>query len=97
MKLKPTLLAATLIAFTAFSVNAWSDEGHHADAPAKDTTITTPISQSDPSDAEMEKKSGKPDSMGKDTGKVKPRPMSDANKNKAMDSMPMHDHMQMKH
>lgn len=105
MKLKPTLLVATLIAFTAFSASAWSDEAHHADAPTKGTAMTPPILQSDPSDASMEKPqnaemgkmSGKRDSMGKDDGKVMPKKMSDANKNKAMDSMPTHDHMQMKH
>ncbi len=55
MKLKSTLLAATLAVFAASTMTELAAEEHHADAPARGTSVDTPPPHSDPSAAKAEK------------------------------------------
>lgn len=55
MKLKSTLLAATLVVFATSSGAALAAEAHPADAPARGTPVGTPLLHSDPSAVKAEK------------------------------------------
>ena len=55
MKLKSTLLAATLLVFAASAATSFAVEEHYADAPASGTPVGTPLLHGDPSAATAEK------------------------------------------
>lgn len=55
MKLKSTLLAATLLVFAASTATSFAVEEHPADASAKGTPVGVPLQHSDPAAAKAEK------------------------------------------